>query len=303
MPRRYTARRRVARRKRSAPRRRSYGRKRTTTRRTGRRPMTRRHILNLTSTKKRDTMMSVAASGVTTTTGPITLTGGTGVNATFGVHFIPWIATARDLTTSAGIANQRTASTCYMVGLREEIRYWTNTSRPWQWRRICFTFKGDSLYKTASGVTVAPWLETSTGWTRLLFNLSASTATADQLAVGQNYVNHIFQGSYGTDYGDIFHAKTDTRIITPKFDRIRTIKSTNNSGTLGEAKMWHGMRHNINYEDDEVGDEVATAFVSTEGKPGMGDYYVLDMFKCHADGTTSDSFSFYPTSSLHWHEK
>lgn len=260
-------------------------------------------ILNLTSRKKRDTMMAVAATGAVSTTGPLTVAAGTGVNSNFGCHFIPWIATARDLTNATYSVAARSASTCFMVGLREEIRFWTNTSRPWQWRRIAFTFKGNTLYQTSSGVQVPPWLENSSGWARLMLNLSSGTASADQLAVGANYINHIFQGTFGTDYQDLFTAKTDTRIITPKYDNIRTIKSTNNSGTLGETKLFHSMRHNINYEDDEVGDDMTSAFVSTEGKPGMGDFYVLDMIKPHNDGTASDTFSFHPTSTLYWHER
>lgn len=129
-----------------------------------RRPMTRKSLLNMTSEKKRDKMLnytnvtssSQTGSG-TFTSAPAILTGGS------STPFVAvWCATARDNTTSSTdrIGNKfdvatRTASLCYMVGLKETIEIQVADGLPWQWRRICFTFKGSN---SLAGTLPPPWI-------------------------------------------------------------------------------------------------------------------------------------------------
>ena len=63
------------------------------------------------------------------------------------------------------------------------------------------------------------------------------------------------------------------------------------------------MNENLLYDDDEDGGEESAVNMSSKGKYGMGDYYVLDIIGSGTGGTTSDRLSWAPTSTLYWHEK
>ena len=63
------------------------------------------------------------------------------------------------------------------------------------------------------------------------------------------------------------------------------------------------MNHNLVYGDDEVGGQEATTLFSTEGKAGMGDYYVVDLFQPSFGAGESDTLYFRPQATLYWHER
>lgn len=259
--------------------------------------MTKKRILNTTSRKKRDEMLPYfkngsAASGAS---GPASITGATG-----GLFL--WCASARDLTATSGgnlgtvaLAACRTSTTCYMRGLSENIEVQTSTGIPWQWRRICFTIKG------GLALTAPVELETSNGEQRVLYNLNSgsTTDTTDRTTL----YSLIFNGTYGIDWTEPLVAKTDQNRITVKYDRTTMISSGNASGKLVKKKMWMPMNSNLVYDDDESGENVATKKYSTQGKAGMGDYFVLDLIVSGIGGSSSDQLVFSPCSTLYWHEK
>lgn len=259
--------------------------------------MTKKRILNTTSRKKRDEMLPYfkngsAASGAS---GPAAITGATG-----GLFL--WCATARDLTTNTsgtlGTVAQaacRTSTTCYMRGLAENIEIQTATGIPWQWRRICFTIKG--------GLNLAaPFeLETAYGEQRVLYNLQ-SGSTTDTTDRSTLYA-FIFNGQYGIDWTEPLVAKLDQNRITVKYDKTTMISSGNASGKLVKKKFWMPMNSNLVYDDDETGENVASKKYSTQGKQGMGDYFVLDLLVSGIGGGSSDQLVFSPCSTLYWHER
>lgn len=234
-----------------------------------------------------------AASGAS---GPAVFTANTG--ATF-----LWAATARDFTagTNQGVnvslQSARTATTCYMRGLKEQIEIQTSTGLPWQWRRICFTSKGGTF--NGNGVNLE--LETSSGEQRLLYNLNSGSTTDNALL---NVIRQVvFRGVYGIDWTTPLNAAVDPTRVTLKYDKTIMVSSGNASGKLKLCKMWHPMNSNLVYDDDESGAVMTTAKYSTDARVGMGDYYVLDFIVGGIGGTTSDSMSFSPSSTLYWHEK
>lgn len=101
--------------------------------------MTKKRVLQITSTKKKDTMLcysnTTAASpqgGTTYAASDAVLTGG-------NFYVFPWIASARPGTLSGGSAANpimeadRTSTTCFMRGLKERIEIQTNSALSWQW--------------------------------------------------------------------------------------------------------------------------------------------------------------------------
>lgn len=267
--------------------------------------MNNKRILNLTSRKKRDTMLVMSRGGST----------GTATKAAFQMTPNPygltnaflWCATARDmsLTNPGGFATirdeaSRTSSTCYMRGLSETIEIQTNSATPWQWRRICFTIRDPTIFTV--GTPYQPYLETSNGYSRLLYNLAYENATDQSVLEGIREV--VFKGQLGVDWDEYITAPVDTRRVTLKSDRTTIIRSSNDVGILRRDKRWYPMNKNLVYDDDESGGGTLPQNVySTSGKAGMGDYYILDFFRAGLNSQTTDRLSLNISSSLYWHEK
>lgn len=288
--------------------RRSYAKKRTY-RKSASRGMTKKRILNLTSRKKRDTMLPVsqASASATPAPGAYTVTsapGNGGVTTIF-----PWVSTARDNSTALNgpengtifDASTRTATTCFMRGLKETIEIQTSSGLPWQWRRVCFTTK-DPANTLGTGLGgISGVYENSNGFQRLVYN-TTSGAGADALAL-TTLRNIMFKGALNVDWLDYFTAPIDTARVTLKFDKTRTIASGNASGCIKKYPCWHSMNHNLVYDDDEVGSVENANYYSVSSKAGMGDYYVVDFFQPGKGATSSDQLSFEPQATLYWHEK
>lgn len=220
-----------------------------------------------------------------------------------------WQATARDLTpgTTGGlgaVANEssRTATSTYMRGLSENLRIQTSSGLPWFHRRICFSYKGSTPFRsTYTGDTGASqqYVETSNGMSRLWFNNNINNTP--------NYLNNVFstlfKGAQGVDWSDILTAPVDNRRTTLRYDKTRYLKSSNANGTIREMKLWHSMNKTLVFDDDESGISEDTSYSSVDSKAGMGDYYVMDIIVPGAGGTTSDQLQIGATSTLYWHER
>jgi len=253
----------------------------------GRKPMlTRRRILNITSKKKQDNMLPYTTnpdgSGGTPTSFGVPQTGG----------FFLWCATARDRVSSQGDANAgslRESDTVFMRGLKERIILTPNTPVSWMWRRITFTVKGSNFGPIANSI------ETSRGWNRLLVNSNNSTTSL-------GITTFVFDGAQNVDWFDTMTAKVDTQRVTLMSDKTRVIGSGNQLGRFHRYKYWYPMNKNFIYANDENGETESTETYHATGKAGMGDYYVLDIFKC-ADTGNTHILDFNPEATLYWHEK
>lgn len=173
--------------------------------------MTKRKILNTTSRKKRNGMLTFSNStnaGVlaTISQSPLTIAGSPTGNNLGYVHFRP---TAMDLSDNGVAANtvsqqsQRTASTCFMRGLSENIRIETSSGNPWFHRRICFTSRDARfILKSASdaagtdrAAAASGAIETSSGWQRLAANMHLDTLSNTI----STFNEVLFKGAQGLD--------------------------------------------------------------------------------------------------------
>lgn len=263
--------------------------------------MSRKSILNLTSIKKKDTMLSytnvTAAApfgGTVFGIGAATLTG-----ATSAYEFLH-IPTARDMfvnnTSTIGptaMNSLRTSSTCFIRGVAEKIHIQSSTSQPWVWRRIVFYNKGPGFINAAPAGAI-PYTElVPQGFVRTVTNWNQTSSLRDQL----------FRGKQGVDWTDIFMAPIDTSNFTPAYDKTFTITSCNDAGFNKVYSRWHPVNKNLVYDDDENGIGEDTARISTPGKPGVGDMYIYDILRAEAAATTSDVLLFEPNAVVYWHEK
>lgn len=256
-------------------------------------------ILNASSTKKRDTMLTVSRLGYggSAIRQPLVNAGKpTGADGVTNVSL--WTATARTMgdnstTPLKAFSAARSATTCYMRGLSETVEINTNSGAMWEWRRICFCAKIPAV--------AINYNDTTYGYARYWLSLSASNATGDQTQY-QNTRDLLFKGQNNIDYDNIMTASIDTSHVDLKYDKTRRIASGNTLGNLRRFKLWHPMNRNLVYDDDENGTAISSSAVSVRSKPGMGDYHVLDLFKCQTQNA-GDTLSVASTATLYWHEK
>nr|USZ80640.1 capsid protein [Tick-associated genomovirus 2] len=288
-------------------------RRRTTYRRRGRAPrrtyrkrggMGRKSLLNITSRKKRNGMLSwsntVQTSGASRTTavGPAVINGQ-------NTGFFLWCPTAMDMDQNSIVANvaSRSATNCFMKGLSENLRIQTSSQAPWFHRRICFTSRDETFRAgdrdTAPLNPLLPYVDTSQGKERLWLNANINNAP-NTLSL---YQTLMFKGTVNVDWNDLIVAPLDTGRITVKFDKTWTIQSGNGTGVVRERKLWHPMNKSLVYDDDEIGDAENPAFFSTDSRAGMGDYYVVDIFQGGTGVGASDLLQVSANSTMYWHER
>lgn len=266
--------------------------------------MSRRSILNMTSRKKRDTMQNYTnilatsqAGGTQYNTSPSVINGSVPVP-----YPVVWVATGRqmDLSSTGGRGNTtdeatRTSTSTYMRGLSEKIEIQVVDGLPWQWRRICFTYKGiNNLLPSTTGFRTATLSSVGVVRTSNMVPNDTYLGTLEGL---------IFRGKKFNDWSDAMTAPLDTSRITVKYDKTRTIASNNEDGCIRKFSLWHPMNKSLVYDDDENGGDEDVQYFSVQSKIGMGDYIVVDYFRPRSGATTTNQISFNPTASLYWHEK
>jgi len=267
--------------------------------------MSRRRILNVTSRKKQDNMRSWGGTPFNNdaTHGPVIMTGDQ------DWEFM-WIATARDKLTPDGNAAtvndsaMRTATTCYMRGLKEKITILTGSPQPWIWRRIVFTYKGQDLITTEDpthGVGQF-YFESSEGFARYYARLN-DTTDPRTVSIGQAVKAAVFKGNPGKDYTSNFDAKTNSDRIRVLSDKSRHFRSGNDRGIITSSTNWYPFNKNLVYNEDEDGLDIQNKFYSANTPRSMGDVYVLDFFTCGTGGTDEDELRLLPTATLYWHER
>lgn len=265
--------------------------------------MSRKGLLNVTSRKKQDTMLGYSNLANDSSDGSNAFHLGAGILKGGRQYIIPWIATARDMSPVEGFLGSvtqkatRTSTECFMRGLRERIQLQTNNGTSWQWRRICFTFKGQYLVNATTGSETQRYqIETSRGFARVMTDFNLGTA-AEPLN------NILFKGKQGIDWSSYFAAKTDNTRVNVMYDQTRIISSGNQNGVMRNFKLWHPMNKNLYYNEDEAGATTGDNVYSTESKRGMGDYYVVDYILAGTGSNINDLMSFEPDSTLYWHER
>lgn len=186
----------------------------------------------------------------------------------------------------------RTSTSIFCRGLKERITFNTSSGVPWEWRRIVFHIKKADFQDTGDPNTSKFFRITSNGMARLV-----------TLIPNEDIFIELFDGARFQDWLDPLNAKLNTRLIDVKYDQVRQIRSGNDSGVIRHYNLWHPVNKNIVYEDEQDGEGMFTSALSTGGKPGAGDMYVVDIFRPGAPSDSTDLLSFLPQSTFYWHEK
>lgn len=224
-----------------------------------------------------------------------------------------WCATSRDnnINIFGGTeqaptydASTRTASTCYIRGVKENLRFQTNTGIPWLWRRIVFSHRGPSPFNTLNSSdtpvqSYSPTIDTSVGpgrvWMNQAVNAMTNTTTSQY--------GLLFKGTLNKDYEDVFTAAIDTTRVDLKSDKTVRISSGNANGIFREYKRWYPVNKNLVYGDVESGDNTSASSYSVADKRGCGDIYIMDIIQAGTGATSSDLIQIGSNTTLYWHEK
>lgn len=272
-----------------------------------RRPMksTRKRILDITSRKKQDSMQVWTGTPFSAdpNSAPVEMKGN------HDYEFC-WIATAREKVMpggdSATVENDtmRTATSCYMRGLKERITILTGSPQPWIWRRVVFCYKGSDLITVDTPTHGVGQLfhESSNGYSRFYPNLLDITDPRSAV-IGDQIKSVVFKGKIGTDYTSSFDAKVNRERVNVISDQTRQIKSSNDRGVIRTFNHWYPFNKNLVYNENEEGLDVTDDFYSANSSRSMGDVYVYDMFTCGLGGGVNDELRLLPTATLYWHER
>lgn len=267
--------------------------------------MTKRSILNLTSRKKKDTMLQWAQTNGVDGAGTAKINYQAGNGGPITVF--AWCPTARDLSTDtsgdlAVVADDaaRTATRVYQVGLKERIRLQASYLTSYTWRRVCFTSKG--LLDAITKLTPIS-LETSNGWVR--YTKDISSGGTGQAAALDLLRSVIFKGNIGQDWNNYITAPLDNSRVTIMYDKVTTIRSRGDNEVNFTTTRWHPMNKTFVYDDDELGGSKTAAPRHALGRAGMGDYIVLDFFEPGPNAHQQESAyaAIDIESTMYWHER
>lgn len=257
--------------------------------------MTRRRILNVTSTKKRD---NVLVKGITDDATDETPLGQPYVMTGDNFYGFLWSPSARVNRVEVS-EHSRTMSDTYVPGFKERVELETNNGANWQWRRIIFAAKGPEL-RIAFPIGTLYQHDNENGVQRAVWNFLSGLEIGEEAR--EPLEDLLFEGQAGKDWIHRFTAKVDNKRVTLLSDSTRKLSSGNDNGRFFTSRRWTPVRKRIVYDDDEDGDDKTLAVWSTVGKPGLGDIYICDYIGC-AGGAVTDTLEFTPQCTYYWHER
>jgi len=254
--------------------------------------MTKRTVVNIASTKKRDTLLhsGLLAADLTTRQSAV----GTALN--YSTYC--WCPTWRDGNLLVA-PNVRNSDLVYYKGLSERITVTATTDTQWKWRRIVFESKGNRPTSADVALTTS-----GAGYRRLFKPLPPAGTTSVGLK------NELFAGVEGSDWSTIWTAKT-SNLFKIHYDKTFSISSKTSAAHQRTLRFYHPFNRNFRYEEDEQGDSKSFGTWSARGTSNMGDIFVVDfigdVYGVAPSGgppaVTPDWIDVRAESTIYWHEK
>lgn len=254
--------------------------------------MSRRRILNISSKKKRNTILPFNFNYQGVAEGPGAKDMGSDRITTLLTR-----PTALYYDEDAAYDHGRNSRTVYWRGIKEVIDVNVLGGTSWRWRRIVFEAKGLESAQSALASLVSN-VETSVGFPRAMIELSG-----DPPANIRNALEAVlFTGRGEVDWLSAFNARVDTNRVRLISDEFHVLRSGNDRGHFHQFKRWYPLNKNMHYSDDENGKDQTLSSHAAPGRSGMGDVFILDYFQA-MEFASNFRIQFAPTSTLYWHEK
>jgi len=282
------------------------------TRRYTRKPRTsKRKLVDMTSVKKRDTMIVASAGGINPDPKVITVTGriaqlGYGTVDASGIHVILFNPTHRWLVpNNAAYQAYRTSTRPFLKGLLERVELNPTDGSTWWWRRIIFAIKGRVGNTLTTEANIGAQATSGATSYRQFRDLSGE-ASGNYFDTNVNMQATLFEGVVGTDWLSPMSAKIDRSRVTLIKDKSRMLSSGNDWGKPKIYRDYTPINKTLVYDDEENGLSMNPSPLSTSSKAGIGNIYVVDFFQCPRPanaGTPGSGITVNPQSTLYWHEK
>lgn len=256
-----------------------------------RRQPTRRRILNVSTRKKNDTMLTgVGSTGEGVPQTQIT------INAAIGARYI--IACMSHLLRLPGAEDHtRRHKDVYFVGWNDSYRLYVGGGAGWSWRRIVYSTVGRTLEAELPA-------NLANGYMRQIQDVGVPTNPP-----ADGFIEYLFSGTRQTDWVDVMTAPLDRGRVTVHSDVVRRLNPGNDSGKEVTVKAWTPVRKNLTYDDEEFASDVkpptdpdvGSPWVVTRGNV-LGNVYVVDFFDSMATDP-AETLTVRIESKRYWHER
>lgn len=196
----------------------------------------------------------------------------------------------------------------YAKGYLERSTIETVDGGNWRWRRIAFQCHSDDIIDSTPPNRLA-YKDPTSGYARAMYTFTSAGDTGYQAMCRQ-----LFQGTFGTDYGDLFNAVCDRNRNRILMDRTVPIRSGNSFGVFKNTRDYIPINKKIRYDEKEEGDDKEPAsdvianqqnytWFATPTRYSGGDVYICDLFSCADGGNVASSLRFLAHGTYYWHEK
>jgi len=278
-------------------------------------------VLNTTSRKKRDNMLSVSnttplgapQSEPNSGTGRVHIRGGDpGPTTQNGAIFV-WSPTMRPINDNTMSDNVRASRDVYHKGFREIFKVETNSAAAFMWRRIVVESKEPAPYEYEGGGmdqpphAFVPWYTGPSGVARLWYNQYGNKAAGVDNKMDdilEQWYSYLFEGTRNNDWAETMIAKVDLDRWKLRFDRTFKLISNNQEGLVRKMKFYHPFESTMYYDHDESGSGTGNqSVVCSQSKKGMGNVYIIDIIEGAFSSDDTDVLRLTPESCAYWHEK
>lgn len=249
-----------------------------------------RRILNLTSVKKKDTMMPALVA----TDGSVSPTPTVSVNLPAN-SYVSWTqAISYRERQSVMTAPARNLRDIYLKGFAETLRIDTNSPNPIMVRRL---------------VVSAPVRIDLTGG--ITGNDTQPTHVVDNgthfigLGVGTKNIDlyeTLFEGSSTRDWQDVFIAKIDNRRWRVHSDKTFQVRSGNTGDAFRQMKFWDPINKKVQYDDEERGNDIyGSGWTTTSTQGHQQNVYCIYIWYNQMSAAINPQITQQRT--MYWHER
>lgn len=252
--------------------------------------MSRRRILNVSTRKKSDTMLT----GVGEPDGGIDQSQVT-FNAGTGAKYV--VACMSFMVRAPGAEDHtRRSLDVFFTGWKDNYRLYVGGGAGWAWRRIVFS-STDRFLEAALPANL------QNGYMR---SINSATVPTNPLLDG--WMEQLFIGRRSIDWTDVMVAITDRKRLNIHSDVTRRLNPGNDSGKEISSRVWTPVKRNLRYDDSEYSDEVkppdqaASSPWVTTGGGSPGNVYVVDFYDTMATDPT-ETLTVRIESKRYWHER
>lgn len=259
------------------------------------------------SRKKRDNMLSAAASG--SNPSPATAPS-VGVplqmnqtNDNGRVHMTLANLSHRYLVpNNSAFTAYRTDTYTYVKGFSQTYTVVPSSATAWWHRRIMFASK-DLFTSTQVQTTIGvqPFTESNTALPMRDLGNAPTDGPYEELR--NAVLLQLFAGTPGIDWVSPFRAKTDKTRVTVLSDRSFNYSSGNESPKPRIIKTYDAINKTLVYSDVENGLTMNPSPYSVDTKQGLGNIYIVDFYFCPAPAEATDALTVSSQSTYYWHEK